>query len=647
MNRTILISLSVTCSVFAAEISDLTWFRGGHSGSVNTVAYSPDGTILASGSDDRTIKLWQISSGELIRTLVEHTGPVESLAFSPTGEQLLSGAERDGDALLWLLATGRPVQRFSSGRHGVLAVAFAPEGGTIALGAGDLLLSRNYEVQIWSTEGVRLASVMQNGGPVTAVTFSPDGSTLASSAWDGSFPNNFGRIDIWQPAQLERLTAIFDESPIQTIAFSPDGTLLGSGNNSADSAVKLWDTRDGTLVRVMNGSRSARSVAFSPEGELLASAGVNSNIYLWRVSDGELIQSFRAGSSPVDSVRFHSDGTTLASGSGYPQFAVKLWQVPDGKPIRQLTWHVSTVASLSFDFDQQIVASAAEFDPLIRLWSVAEGSPIATLSGHSIGVNAARISPDGRRLASGSRDTMVKMWNLSDGTVLWSQPAHTDGVFGLAFSPDGDLVATGGFFEDGAIKLWRAADGSLVRRILDFPGSPFGPFLPIVFSPDGTLIASIQEGVDIYVWRVSDGVLVHHFRQIGLPVTSLAISPDGSLLASGGVQSIHLWEISTGNLRRVLPGSGRSVDFSPDGRILLAGGRRLREPGGVLDFWRVADGAILEEYDQETGPAFSGGPSAVLFSSDGCSFAYGRSDATLVMARTPPIVTGDPGCAEK
>ncbi len=277
----------------------------GHALAVESVALSPDGKLLASGSDDHMVKLWDAASGRELLSLIEHTGAVSSVAFSPDGKLLASGSD-DRAIKLWDVASGRELRTLSGHSDGVDSVAFSPDGKLLASG------SRDKTIKLWDVaSGGALFTLSGHSGPVASVAFSPDGHLVASASWDHT-------VKLWDAASGRELRTLSGHADgVSSVAFSPDAKILASGG--LDGAIKLWDAASGRELRTLKGSSSAvLSVAFSPDGRVVASGGVDGSVRIWDVAVNGGALSF--GAKPAPKVEF----VDLPASTTEPELAVTL-----------------------------------------------------------------------------------------------------------------------------------------------------------------------------------------------------------------------------------------------------------------------------------------------------------------------------------
>jgi len=298
------LNLGIPLNGYRADIDPfgLAHTLSGHSFSVYSVAFSPDGKTLASGSGDKTIKIWNVTTGQEIRTLKGHSDGVISVAFSPDGKTLASGSA-DKTIKIWNVATGQEIRTLSGYSSLVRSVAFSPDGKTLASG------SRDDTIKIWNVAtGQEIRTLSGHSDAVISVAFSPDGKTLASGSEDKT-------IKIWNVATGQEIRTLEGHSDwVFSVAFSLDGKTLASG--SEDKTIKIWNVATGQEIRTLKGhSYPLRSVAFSPAGKTLASGSMDKTIKIWNVATGQEIRTLKGHSYGVNSVAFSPDGKTLASGS--------------------------------------------------------------------------------------------------------------------------------------------------------------------------------------------------------------------------------------------------------------------------------------------------------------------------------------------
>lgn len=290
-----------------------------HSGSVGAIAISANGQLIASGSDDGTIKVWNLKTGQLIRALTGHTDTIWALAISPNGQTLASSsATNDGSLKLWNLKTGKVIRTIK---------------------------------QDWY---------------VKSLAFSPDGERLAIGSWNTTARN--AEIEVWN-ARTGKLIYSFQGSPQSNlmVAFSPDGKTLASGNE--DSTIQLWDVRAGKPIRTLNNGEAVRAIAFGRDSKTLVSESYNQIVKIWNLQTGELISTpiKDSGIVFVNAVALHPNGRILASALGGSEGTLNLFNLQTGNAINPLTGSFSVVSSLAFTPNGQTLVSG-NFDGTITFW---------------------------------------------------------------------------------------------------------------------------------------------------------------------------------------------------------------------------------------------------------------------------------------
>jgi len=528
-------------------------FLRGHTSAVNSVAFSPDGKTITSGSQDSSIILWEVGSGKQLAQLKGHTDEVTSVAFSPDGKTLASGSW-DHTIILWEVGSGKQLAQLKGHTDGVLSVAFSPNGKTLASGSYD------NTIILWEVgSGKQLAQLKGHTDEVISVAFSPDGKTLASGSWDHT-------IILWEIASDKQLNQLKGHTNwVYSVAFSPDGKTLASG--SADNTIILWEIDTGRQLNQLRGHTSTvTSVAFSPDGKTLASGSEDGTIILWIPGFGKQPDSLKNLKSNVNSITFSPDGKTLASGS--QDNSIILWEVSSGKQLAQLKGHTSAVNSVAFSPDGKTLASGST-DGNSILWEVASGKQLNQLRGHVNGVRSVAFSPDGKTLASGGGDKTIIIWEVARGKQLNQLRGHIYGVRSVAFSPDGKTLASGS--QDNSIILWEVSSGKQLAQLKGHTNWVYS----VAFSPDGKTLASGSTDNTIILWEIDTGKQLNQLKGHTNYVYSVIFSPDGKTLASGSTDGNSiLWEVGSGQQLAQFKDPTdyvRSLAFLPDGKNLVSG----------------------------------------------------------------------------
>ncbi|MEL7333659.1 MAG: NB-ARC domain-containing protein, partial [Cyanobacteria bacterium J06560_2] len=406
--------------------SHISTFQG-HQNWVCSVAFSPDGTQLVSGGADRMIKVWDVATGECLQTLEGHSNWVMSVAFSPNGEQLISGSA-DRTIKLWDVATGSCLQTLEGHRHGVWSVAFSPDGKNFVSGSADRTIKR------WDVAtGECLQTVVGHEHGVWTVAFSPDGRSLASGSADQT-------VRVWDVETGECQQTLTGHSNwVWMVAFSPDGRSLASG--SADQTVRVWNIADNAqqCLRVLSGhSNWVWSVAFSPDGNYLTSGSEDRTMRLWELGRGQCLKTLQGSSNWVWSVAFSPDGKTLASGQG--DRLVHLWDMPSGEPLETLAGAQNAIWSVTYSPDGSLLASGNE-DGKVHLWQLSSNQTQTkkrthrSLSGHSKSIWSVAFNPTGETIASASADQSIKLWDAHSGKCRHTLAEHQHWVCSVVFHP--------------------------------------------------------------------------------------------------------------------------------------------------------------------------------------------------------------------
>ncbi|BAZ12676.1 YD repeat protein [Calothrix sp. NIES-4071] len=546
----------------------------GHQEYVYSVVFSPDGQQIATGSRDKTIKLWA-ADGRLLKTL-NNSDWVYDVVFSPNG-QFLAASTQAGEVKLWrrdgrLLWTWK--QPDSQRQILLFKLTFSPDGQSIAVASEDRT------VKLLDLKGRLVCSLKGHENVVWGVDFSKDGQTIASASGDRT-------VKLWSSDGRLIKTLVGHQGQVNVVSFSPSGQLLASGDRHG--VMKLWH-RDGRLMQTLAAhTTDIFGISFSPDGQLLASASADQTVKVWR-RDGTLLLTLKQGDAAWR-VEFTSDGKQLAS-SGSNNL-VKLWQLHN-PVLTRLLGHQAQILQVAFSPDSERVASAS-WDQTVRLWT-RDGRLLTTFRGHKAIANGVAFHPDGQRLASSDGTGIIHLWQANGMQLKTFSLQEPTGTIDLRqneqpsaegstveFSPDGQLLAAGNTIQDVA-RLWKL-DGSLVTTLTGHQNG----ISRIRFSPDGRQIATSSHDGTIKLWHL-DGSLIRTFTGHKAEVQDLAFSPDGKLIVSGSHdRTIKLWTVE-GKLLRTFKGHSSkvyAVAFSPDGKTVASGSRDR-----TIKLWKL-DGTLL------------------------------------------------------
>ncbi len=474
-----------------------------------------------------------------------HTDAANAVAFAPDGRTLATGSA-DHTVKLWNTTTHQLAATLAGHTDAVTAVAFAPDGRTLATAGAD------HTVKLWNTTTHgEIATLTGHTNTVNAVVFSPDGQTLATGSSDG-------QVRLWDTA-TRKTTSTIDQNAgtVMAVAFSPDSRSLAAAGS--DRRVRLWSTASRRLMGILTGPQDAvRSLAFSPNGRTLVAAGDDGTPRLWNVSARRALAAMKQGESSLTAATFSPDGHTLATAD---MEGVRLWDSRTHHEIGRLNEDANAVV---FSPDGRTLATVGRYAK-VKLWSTATRRIITTLGDTATALRAA-FSPDGDTLATTFSNGTVQLWDVSRHreTATWRAGDNT--VWGVDFSPDGRTLATGAY--DRTVRLWNTATHQQIAVLKGHRNT----VLAVAFSSDGRTLATGAYDGTIRLWDVAEhrsaGILRGHREA----VTALAFSPDGRTLATASTdRTARLWNVPSRRSTVVLAGHRDAVTalaFSPDGRTL-------------------------------------------------------------------------------
>lgn len=608
-------TIKVISMDYEEEGKILATLTGGHKKSIQSVAYSPSGKHLVSGSMDHELLLWDAQAGKLISSLSKHSKPVTSVAYTVDGSHLLS-ASADATVKVWDANLGTEKDQWKLDSGWMNCCSYHPlDDSVLASGSSEC-----YAV-IWDTTNHIVKHQLDfHARPVTCIEFSPDGRFLATASEDGT-------LALWDPesgtlySQLEghsanitglswsadssRLVtssddftiAIWDassgrkvntlkghDSAVRSVCFDPKGKMLVSA--SRDNTLRVWDSRNGNQVSVLRGHTDwITSCAFNPAGNRIVSCAWDNTVRLWNPRRTEPIATMEGHDSSVAFVRFTKDGKNIIS-CGYDN-VIKIWDSESATEITTLVGHKERVNGFSQN-TEGLIASVSD-DTTIRIWDPLAATEVRTLVGHAAPIRSAAFHPHSKTLITASDDKTMKYWDIGLmkeedggwGGSSWGgaeeeevdhKPisGHSACINHLALAPSGSSLLSVG--DDKKCYLWDT-ETSHVTRTFRLEGSP--TFKCCAFSPtEQTFVTATDDGA-VWLWDVRTARHVKLACEHGGPATSCALSKDGATVVSGGWDNnVFISDLRTGSARAL---SGHtdwilSTAHAPTGDICASAG---------------------------------------------------------------------------
>ncbi len=671
--------------------ADQTKVLGAHRSALLALAMSPNGKIAATGSNDRTVILWDVSTGKELTQLKGHRSAVTALAFSKNSKLLLTGSG-DRTASLWDADSGKETLLFPNHKGAVMSLALSPDASQLVVGVD------NGQGVVWDAKtGKPLRPLDEHNKAISATVFSPDGKRVLLASLDRT-------ASLWNPTKGEKLVDFKGhKGPILCAAFDPSGNRIVSG--SADKTAIIWGSLDGKEQLKLEGhTDDVTFVAFAPDGSTVYTASKDKTFVQWNARTGKQLvrcqldfpvalaaisadafQMIACAVEPkaslflTESLGFQAPGKAVKLLKNHPfaklpalkptlrlspekpgtpnpatdsksprnnfvtfspdgSLAVSVggdssgvcWSTQDWKIAYSLT-HTAPLTSVEFSPDGKYFVVGAD-DGQILIFQSQDGKLTQTLRGHTGPVNGLAFSANGSRLVSASSDRTLVLWNTATGKSLGALLGHTDKVWGIAVAPDGRFFSASA---DKSVRLWEPTGKSI--QSLEYTV----PFRSIVFSPQGDWFATGMEDKTVLIWDAKELKPLKTLGPLPEIVLSLAVKPDDSLLATAGADGCALlWNTKTWEPFRTLPQIPLEVEQMLADPSKLAAVRKIwskasdqavgYEPIRTVAFGKGGDSILT-----------SGGVETLLWDLSAVDPAATATETSPSQPATPPDLLGE------
>ncbi|MEO1520684.1 MAG: TIR domain-containing protein [Cyanobacteria bacterium J06633_2] len=576
-----------------------------HRDTVNAIAFSSDGELIASASDDNTVLVWNSDGSLALEAPLPHDDQVRDVRFFSDGQQLIT-ASADKTVKIWNVADGQLIQTLEHD-SAVRTVSVSPDGTHLVSGTIE------GQLNLWNLSGELLHTLQHSHGAVNEVNFSPNSQTFVSAGSDRT-------AKVWNlnGDLLSTLSGHGDH--IWSVHFSPDGNKIATA--SSDDTVRLW-TKSGELIRILHGHTNwIMSVRFSPNGEMIATASDDNTVRIWSL-EGTLFKTYSGLIGGVKSAQFAPDNQMLAAGGS--DGTIRLYSLR-GALVEVLQGHRSSLNGVRFTPDGETIASTGT-DETIRLWN--RDGTLRKILRYTDGLRNVNISREQTFMITASYDNTMQFWDMGavfnevDPTPEHIFEGHTSTVWNLSISPNSDLIASAS--ADGTVRLWDL-DGTLLNTI----DAHDPEAIDVSFMREGDRFVSVGADGLVKVWDLEGNLLQTLEGHRGW-INALYHHPDGSMFATASSDKtviIWKWDEETERFQQephhILEGHDDwvwDVAFSADGRLLASSGR-----DGWINLWSPEDGqriATLQEHQDWV--------RAVSFHPNGKTLASASADTTMIL----------------
>jgi WD40 repeat protein len=523
----------------------------GHTDWVMAIAVAAEGQRVISGSNDWTLRVWNLSNGSLLQTLNLHSGGARSVAVTPDGERVVFASCFGCTPSVWDLH-GTSIRTLIGHSGEVMAVAVTPDG-QCAVSA-----SEDRTVRTWNlASGALLRTLEGHSGRVIGVAVTGDGRYVLSASDDGTFK-------LWDFSSGKLLRTFQNpQGKLTAIAVTPSSR--GAISGSSDGSLYVWDLLQGATVRTLKGHGAAiTGLAVMPDGRHAVSSSADHTLKVWDLTSGADVQTLEGHTDKVLAVAVTLDGGRVVSGSG--DGTLKVWHLSDVCPVPASERRLTNAKAVAITPDGKW-AILSTWDRRLEALDLASNWSIRCLDGPDAQIMAVLVTTGGSRGLSASAGGSLKLWDVVSGALVRTLKGYTSSITTVAATPDGARAISA--FADGTLELWDLESGKSVRTIRAHMGS----VAAVAVAPDGQRAVSAS-GITLRFWNLVSGRRLRSLKTRTSQITSLAVTGDGQRAISGMADgTLHVWNLVTATPIRTIGahvGLVSAVAVTYDGRRAIS-----------------------------------------------------------------------------
>ncbi|MDO8728066.1 MAG: DUF4062 domain-containing protein [Candidatus Methanoperedens sp.] len=531
---------------------------------VKALVITSDGCCAITGSYEE-IKVWDLESGEILRTLNQE-GNVKAMAITPDCSRVI--AVSSNKIKVWDLETGDCLKTLEGHTNFVNAVAITPDGRFVITGSDDKT------IKIWDLAmGTCLRTMEGNESRVEVVAVTPDGHFAISGS--------FGTFKVWNietGKYIKTLKMLIYN--VKAMVVTPDGQYLVISNYNN---VNVWNLETGECLKTLEGHTDfVNAVTVTSDGRFAITGSSDKTIKIWDLEIKASFNSMERHTEVIRSVAITPDGQWAVTGSN--DMTVKIWDLESGTYLKTLEGHIEIVTAVAVTYDS-LRAVTGGVDNTVRIWDLITGECIKTLRGHTSFINSVAITPDDRFVITGSYDKTAMIWEMGTGKCIKTLEGHKEEIDAVAVTPDGLFVITGS--SDRTVKIWEIGTGKCIKTL---DGHKEG-IAAVAITPDGRFAITGSNDKTIKVWEIDTGECLKTLEGHIDFVNAVAVTPDSCFVITGSDdKTIKIWDLATGTCLRTMEGHEggvRAVAITPDGRFALTGSYK------TVKVWDLETGACI------------------------------------------------------